>query len=377
MFKCKPKSRLRLVTLSGASCAALAIVAIAAAAAFAQYQPIPNFTGIGAGFNFRQAINQRFGGQQPISPAIAGVALAGLPSEQDGMIFWCKDCQKTTPCTGGGLGAWAFGTRGAWACNFFPLEQDLNANSHSITNAQSVNAQGLTLSGLTAGCAQIGTGGVVSSTGASCGSGTPLTGLMTGVLNVRDAPFNAKGDNSTDDTAAIQSAINAAVTAGGTGDPPGVFLPSTPNSCYLTSFPLWVAAAAPTGSVLKVAGSGDRTTCIKASGNYLVMFVAPPTWTSTLNAGSGAGVLWSSPLAGSAGQSMLNGPNVVWAVDLKLPFGNKAPFNGLSAWTVEYWAKVTDTTNGDTGYWLSSQGNDGLQTGNSNFYGALNSSYQG
>lgn len=33
------------------------------------YQPIPNFTGVGAGLQFRQAINQRFGGSQPIAPS--------------------------------------------------------------------------------------------------------------------------------------------------------------------------------------------------------------------------------------------------------------------------------------------------------------------
>ena len=85
-------------------------------AAAAQYQAIPNFTGIGAGFNFRQAINQRLSGAQPIAPQIVGLTFANLPAEQDGLLLWCKDCQAANPCGAGGAGAWAMGSRGAWAC---------------------------------------------------------------------------------------------------------------------------------------------------------------------------------------------------------------------------------------------------------------------
>src|SRR5271156_994488 len=48
------------------------------------YQPIPNFTGVGAGLQFREAINARFSGLQPIAPAIVTPTFANLPSEQDG-----------------------------------------------------------------------------------------------------------------------------------------------------------------------------------------------------------------------------------------------------------------------------------------------------
>ena len=127
-------------SLSKTFLGSLLILAAMAGAAAAQYQPIPNFTGIGAGFNFRQAINQRFSGTQAIAPQFAGLPFASLPAEQDGLLLWCKDCQATAPCSGGGAGAWARGARGAWSCAAGALEQDLNANGHNIIAASSVKA---------------------------------------------------------------------------------------------------------------------------------------------------------------------------------------------------------------------------------------------
>ena len=127
-------------SLSRTFLGSLLILAAMAGAAAAQYQPIPNFTGIGAGFNFRQAINQRFSGTQPIAPQFAGLPFASLPAEQDGLLLWCKDCQATAPCSAGGAGAWARGARGAWSCAIGALEQDLNANGHNIIAASSVKA---------------------------------------------------------------------------------------------------------------------------------------------------------------------------------------------------------------------------------------------
>jgi len=80
------------------------------------YQPIPDYSGTNAGLLFRQAINNRFSGAQPISPAIVSLSIANLPTEQDGTLFYCIDCQKTSPCTSGGPGAWAMGQNGAWSC---------------------------------------------------------------------------------------------------------------------------------------------------------------------------------------------------------------------------------------------------------------------
>ncbi|MGA6971863.1 MAG: LamG-like jellyroll fold domain-containing protein [Candidatus Binatus sp.] len=106
------------------------------------YQGIPNFTGVGAGALFRQAINQRFAGVQPISPTITNVAFASLPSELDGMMIFCRDCKLTTPCTASGNGAWALGARGQWSCSSSSLEANLNANSNKITSLATATTAG-------------------------------------------------------------------------------------------------------------------------------------------------------------------------------------------------------------------------------------------
>lgn len=98
------------------------------------YQTIPNFTGVGAGLQFRQAINDRFSGAQRVAPAIATVSFANLPLEQDGTLLYCQDCKLTSPCAGTGTGAWALGARGHWSCASGPLEASLNANGNKLTN---------------------------------------------------------------------------------------------------------------------------------------------------------------------------------------------------------------------------------------------------
>ncbi|HZC46123.1 MAG TPA: hypothetical protein VE243_06580, partial [Candidatus Acidoferrum sp.] len=97
------------------------------------YQPIPNFTGVGAGLQFREAINNRFSGTQQIAPSIVAPTFANLPTEQDGMLLYCKDCRSATPCVSGGAGAWAVGTRGQWACAGAALEAALNANGNKVS----------------------------------------------------------------------------------------------------------------------------------------------------------------------------------------------------------------------------------------------------
>ncbi len=228
-------------SLSKTFLGSLLILAAMAGAAAAQYQPIPNFTGIGAGFNFRQAINQRFSGTQAIAPQFAGLPFASLPAEQDGLLLWCKDCQATAPCSGGGAGAWARGARGAWSCAVGALEQDLNANGHNIIAASSVKAdqpgdpqyRELLVPG----------NGIAVGNGATApftvvDESANISGHLNGAINVKAPPYLAKGDGATDDTAAIQAAVNASCAASGSSKPE-VYLPATPGGlCYKTSAPI-------------------------------------------------------------------------------------------------------------------------------------------
>lgn len=254
----------------------LALAAMAGAAA-AQYQPIPNFTGIGAGFNFRQAINQHLSGAQPIAPQIVGLPFASLPGEQDGLLLWCKNCQATTPCSAGGAGAWAMGSRGAWECAASALEQDLNVNGHNIIAAASVQAE------------QPGDPQyrelMVPGNGIKVGNGatTPFTvvdesanisGHVNGVISVKAPPYLAKGDGATDDTAAIQAAVNAACAASG-ANKPEVYLPATPGGlCYRTSAPILLNCS------LKFNGGGWQQTaiCQNYLGPAIIAQSAEPGW---------------------------------------------------------------------------------------------------
>lgn len=81
--------------------------------------------------------------------------------------------------------------------------------------------------------------------------GATLAALLDWI-NVQDPPYDAKGDGATDDTAAIQAALNAA-PVGGT-----VYLPPPPVS-YATSAPLTIP---PQVRLLGPAGTHiDATTC--------------------------------------------------------------------------------------------------------------------
>ena len=50
-------------------------------------------------------------------PKLSGSAFAALPKEANGMMIYCPDCVKATPCRGGGKGAIAKGIAGKWDCN--------------------------------------------------------------------------------------------------------------------------------------------------------------------------------------------------------------------------------------------------------------------
>ncbi|HLW69468.1 MAG TPA: hypothetical protein VKS22_02485 [Candidatus Binataceae bacterium] len=102
-----------LILLTG-----LAVIMLAPAAK-AQYQPIPNYTGIGAGQQFRDDINNHLSGVTPVSPRMVPLnyALLAATPEQDGQLYWCQDCIQAAVCAGGGSGAMALGSGGQWTCS--------------------------------------------------------------------------------------------------------------------------------------------------------------------------------------------------------------------------------------------------------------------
>ena len=75
-----------------------------------------------------------------MAPRLVQLTFAQLPQEQDGQLYWCKDCQQTNPCQGGGGGSLVTGAQGRWSCSTggsggsaaFPLGSDVSAASHRI-----------------------------------------------------------------------------------------------------------------------------------------------------------------------------------------------------------------------------------------------------
>ncbi len=152
------------------------------------YQPIPNFTGAGAGLQFREAINNRFSGAQPIAPRLATIAaaqLAATPAINGGLLY-CIDCQTNTSCSPGGTGTIAMAEAGAWTCGGSGGSGGLSSvsNGTNVTGALSSGGVALTL-GWTGNLA-------TSQGGTSCGaagsfSALPASPVLGTICTVTDA----------------------------------------------------------------------------------------------------------------------------------------------------------------------------------------------
>jgi hypothetical protein len=93
----------------------------------------------------------------------------------------------------------------------------------------------------------------------------PSTDLVPNVVNVKDPLYGATGDGTTDDTAAIQAAINAVAGNGDVLFPAGTYLLNS-----LTAVALKLPAAA---AGLRIRGAGVGATTIKLSTNTPTAFL--------------------------------------------------------------------------------------------------------
>lgn len=130
------------------------LVSLPGKKANAQYVPIPNYTGIGAGQQFRNDLNNHLSGVTAVAPRLVPLTFAQLPTEQNGQLYWCTDCEQTNPCQSGGGGALAIGAQGQWSCttggggssSAFPLASNVSAASHRIESLAADQAAGDALS---------------------------------------------------------------------------------------------------------------------------------------------------------------------------------------------------------------------------------------
>jgi len=387
------------------SVSVFALVTIALSSATAQnlpppgaYQPIPNFTGVGAGLQFREAINDRLSGTQPILPMVVSPTFVNLPAEQDGLMLYCKDCKRATPCVGGGSGAWARGNRGAWSCALDALEANLNANGNKVTSlANGTNAGDAISFGQTSGgdlsgalpnptvAAVLGgqvpvtkstamTGGDLSGTlpaptmqtvmggkapiysgqtgaqintmaGAKGDGSDALSGFnVNGIFNVK--AFGAKGDGITDDSSAIQAAINAACAVNSGSDGAGNYTNVAgqvllPSAAYYLLNPLWMNC-----SGLQLAGTGRYSSVLEPAYDFGKTIAVVGTGYQGLPT---VASLVTGP--GNAADFTLSQSN--YYLNLREWGGRFGPLgtpdglniNGLSAFTIE--AFIKDVTAGD------------------------------
>jgi Pectate lyase superfamily protein/Concanavalin A-like lectin/glucanases superfamily len=152
-----------------------------------------------------------------------------------------------------------------------------------------------------------------------------------GVFNVREPPFNAKGNGRSDDYGAIQSAINAAC-ANHTSDWNGGAEVYLPPGTYLISQPLLLNCVG-----LTFAGAGQGSTWItnnNAAGSPLLLQVypnyPPPNLTTALLSGSGQA--WSFPTHAN---------NYYGFSDFSLRGIKDMDLNGLSALTAEFSVRLS------------------------------------
>jgi hypothetical protein len=221
------------------------------------YQPIPDFVGTSAGLSFRGAINDRFSGAQTITPRVTDQPFSSLPSEQDGLLLFCQDCQATIPCAGGGTGAWAFGQKGVWTC--------------TAPNAP----------------------GNVLYQGASGAQLNDLSASLNGTFNLKSTPFSAQPDAQmtsdgamTATSATLTSAsapfkvtdVGKAIIVGGAGASGGLLQTTIANYTSPSQVALTASASTTTSAAGILWGTDNRAaiqSAIAANGGETLAWAGP------------------------------------------------------------------------------------------------------
>ncbi len=110
----------------------------------------------------------------------------------------------------------------------------------------------------------------------------PLMASVNSQINVMDKTYNAKGDCSTDDTAAFNAAQAAAIAkAVGNARPAALYLPLPPGGCYIVSNWFWKGVSLigqPTG--LGPASPKQYSITLKSLPGYDVIHIPDPTYTA-------------------------------------------------------------------------------------------------
>lgn len=284
---------------------------------------------------------------------------------------WCVDSNKLLPQVFNGTNrkSWvrSLNPRGAWSYTATYSAMDsitskgstyLSLSSRNINHAPSSNPDhwgrlaAVAATGVTAPTRPGGLAVVIGRTTRSAAlvrtvRVTSAVGTINGVINVKDSPYGALGNNTGDDQPAIQAAYNAACAAIQVYPPafsaPSVYLPA---GIYRTLAPLTFNCLYATP---RVYGAGRESTIINA------MFVGPAVVGSSAKTFPSYNnvTVTSNIIPGGSGSSMNYGAiGVTGFQDLNETLGLNTrgggnphgPFNGLSAWDFQGHITVADTS---------------------------------
>lgn len=264
------------LALSAIVCAGLGTI-VSERYAHAQYQPIPNYTGVGAGQQFRDDINNHLSGVTPIAPVLVPLNFASLSAtpEQDGQLYWCRDCLQAPVCTNGGGGALALGSGGEWTCNGGATASGppTGTAGHDLSGSYPNPTVASVLNGQTPVTTNNGLNALANATGNYSMSGYSLLNLAALTpAQVTDtiAGFNINGEQNP--LAPVYGAVSSAVvgSVSTSASSPSVALTNGAGD-WVNGQDVALVAAGPTATLAAPAWC-TATTCGSSSGHNYPLF---------------------------------------------------------------------------------------------------------